>query len=268
MKYKIIALDIDGTLTNSKKEITKRTYDALIDYQDRGGIIVLASGRPTPGLKKYVNWLHLDNYGGYVLSYNGAHIENVKTGEVVHDQTVPNEYIPSLYEFAVKNDLGIVTYKDNFALCGNGQDEFLKYEANLNGLTCKDVDDFPNYISFPVNKLLMTAEGDMLARKERELAKQYDARLSIYRSEDFFLEIMPKNVDKAQSLLHLLNALDLTQENLIACGDGHNDKTMIAYAGLGVAMDNAKDEVKRAANVIAKSNDEDGVALIVEEYCN
>ena len=267
MKYKIIALDIDGTLTNSKKEITKKTYDALMDYQDRGGIIVLASGRPTPGLNRYVEWLHLDSYGGYVLSYNGAHIENVKTGDVVHNQTVPLEYIKGLYDFANEYDLGIVTYKDQFAISGNGTDEYLLYEARLNGLKVKEVDDFVNYINFPVNKVLMTGEGEMLARRERELAKRYDGRLSVYRSEDFFLEIMPPNVDKAQSLLHLLTELDLTQGELIACGDGHNDKTMIAYAGLGVAMDNAKKEVKAVANVIAPSNDEDGVAYIVEKYC-
>ena len=89
---------------------------------------------------------------------------------------------------------------------------------------------------------------------------------SVYRSEPFFLEIMPKGIDKAKSLERLLDSLGMGREQMIACGDGYNDLTMIRYAGLGVAMENAVLPVKNAADYVTASNDEDGVALVAERF--
>ena len=92
-----------------------------------------------------------------------------------------------------------------------------------------------------------------------KLQKQYHGLLNIYRSEPFFLEIMPQNIDKAHSLQKLLNSIGLTADSMICCGDGFNDLSMIEYAGLGVAMENAQPVVKESADFITKSNDEDGI---------
>ncbi|MEG0369147.1 MAG: HAD-IIB family hydrolase, partial [Hungatella sp.] len=89
---------------------------------------------------------------------------------------------------------------------------------------------------------------------------------SVYRSEPYFLEILPKGIDKAQSLARLLNILGLNQEQMIACGDGYNDLSMIQYAGLGVAMENAVFSVRTVADYVTLSNDADGVALVVEKF--
>ena len=89
MDYKLIVLDIDGTLTNSKKEITPRTKEALIKIQEQGVYVAIASGRPTPGTKKVAQELELSRFGNYVLSFNGGRVVNCKTGEVVLDKTIP-----------------------------------------------------------------------------------------------------------------------------------------------------------------------------------
>ena len=91
-------------------------------------------------------------------------------------------------------------------------------------------------------------------------------RINVYRSEPFFLELVPKKIDKAASLDSLLTQLNLTSDSLIACGDGFNDLSMIKYAGLGVAMGNAQEPVKEAADFIAPTNDEDGIVSVLEKF--
>ena len=266
MSYEIIALDIDGTLTNSQKEITPKTLEALLRIQKAGKKVVLASGRPTPGLAALANQLQLDQFGGYLLAYNGAKIINYKTKEVIFNQTVPLDMIPKLYDFAAENEVGIITYNPEGVISGRAIDDYIAYEARLNGIPVREETNFKTFVNFPVNKCLMTGEANYMAQMEEKLKGLYGDILNIYRSEAFFLEIMPQNVDKANSLSHLLDHLGLAKDQLIACGDGYNDMSMIEYAGLGVAMANAKDEIKAVANHITLSNDEDGVAAVIDQY--
>lgn len=266
MSYEMIALDIDGTLTNSKKEITPATLNALIDLQKRGKKVILASGRPTPGLRSFAEQLQFDIYGGYLLAYNGAKIINYKTKETIVNQTLPQDMLPLLHQFALENHIGIISYEGDGVIAGNGIDKYIELEARINGIPYKEVDNFSDYITFPVNKCLMTGEDDYMAEMEKKLTKLYGDRLSIYRSEAFFLEIMPQHVDKANSLSKLLAHQGITREHLVACGDGYNDMSMIRYAGLGVAMSNAREEVKKEADYITLSNDEDGVLAVIDKF--
>jgi HAD superfamily hydrolase (TIGR01484 family) len=97
MKYKILVLDLDGTLTNNKKEITEHTLRTLIDAQERGVKIVLASGRPTYGIVPIAEKLELKKYGGYILSYNGGEITNWQTGELMYENVLDADVLPYLY---------------------------------------------------------------------------------------------------------------------------------------------------------------------------
>lgn len=266
MSYEMIALDIDGTLTNSKKEITTATRNALIDLQKQGKKVILASGRPTPGLRSFAELLQFDVYGGYLLAYNGAKIINYKTKETIINQTLPQDMIPLLHQFALDNHVGLISYERDGVIAGNGIDKYIELETRINGIPYKEVTNFSDYVTFPVNKCLMTGEDSYMAEMEEKLKELYGDRLSIYRSEAFFLEIMPQHVDKANSLSKLLEHEGITKEQLIACGDGYNDISMIRYAGLGVAMANAKEEVKKEADYITLSNDEDGVLRVIEEF--
>lgn len=266
MAYEVLVLDIDGTLTNSKKEVSPKTLDAVIRAQEEGIKVVIASGRPTAGIKKIAKTIKLDEYGGYILSYNGAKIINFQTGEVVYNETLPEEMIPSIYEEAVDNNVGIITYEGNDAIAGNGIDKYNEIEARINGIGLREVEDFPNYVKFPVNKCLLTGEPEHMAEVEQKMKDRFGNFLNIYRSEPFFVEVMPQNIDKAYSLGKLLKHLDLDRSQMIACGDGFNDLSMIKYAGLGVAMSNAQDVVKEAADYVTLSNDEDGVAKVIDKF--
>ncbi|MBE5959461.1 MAG: HAD family phosphatase [Lachnospiraceae bacterium] len=262
---KMLVLDIDGTLTNSKKEITENTKKAINDIQKDGHIIVIASGRPTAGIVKLADELDLDKFGGYVLSYNGARITNWKTKKVIYQNILDNDMIGDLYSYAKKNDLGLVTYEDNNVVTGTRHDEYIELEARINGIPIKDVDNFVEFVDFDVNKCLFTAPLDTAKEHEETIAAKFKGA-SVYRSEPFFIEVMPQGVDKAASLDKLVNILGMNQKDTICCGDGFNDLSMIKYAGVGVAMENAQEQVKKEADFITKSNDDDGIVHVINTF--
>lgn len=266
MNEKILVLDIDGTLTTSTKEISTETKRGIKMIQERGHIVMLASGRPSPGMMRYAKELELAKYGGYLLSYNGARIIDCPSDEIIYQRTLPRRVIPDLYYFAKEHDCGLITYLGETVISGTRMDEYIELEARINGLPIKEVDDFISFVNFDVNKCLMTAHGEDAAQYVPMLQEQFADSLCIYRSEPYFIEIMPKNVDKATSLNYMLNTMGLNKENAICCGDGYNDITMISYAGIGVAMANAREEVKAAADYITKSNDEDGLVDVIHKF--
>lgn len=265
-KEKILVLDIDGTLTNSEKEITEKTRKGIINIMERGHKVILASGRPDYGMRKYAEELQLQKYGGYLLSFNGGKILNCKTGEVVYQKVLPSSVIPGLFHFAQENDIGIITYLGDKLILGTRMDDYVAIESRINGMKIKKVDHFVEYIDFEVNKCLMTAEPEKAEKYVEILNEKYGDTLSIYRSEPFFIEIMPKNIDKANSLEYMLSSVGLTKDNIICCGDGFNDMSMIKFAGVGVAMENAQPQVKEVADYITDSNDQDGIVKVIDKF--
>jgi len=268
MKYKVLVLDIDGTVTNSKKEVTSKTKAAITKLQEQGVIIVVASGRPTHGIIPLSNELALDKFGGYILSFNGAKIINCATKEIVFEQTMPLGYLGKLADLARKNDCEMMSYQGNCVITTCPTDPFIEIEAKINKLPIRPITDFHMYDNLLTNKCIVTAEDEVLEAVEPKFKQVFGEQLNIFRSEPFFLEIMPRQIDKAFSLSKLLKHLGYVKEEMVACGDGFNDLSMIMYAGMGVAMSNAQDVVKKAADFITKSNDEDGVAYAIEQIWN
>lgn len=266
MEYKIIVLDLDGTLTNRDKIITPRTKEALMDAQEAGKIVVLASGRPTAGIKPLAEELELARYGSYILSYNGGMIINCGTGEAVFSSLLPAGSNEKIIRLAEEYGVDILTYEGEEIITNNKECPYAVKESNINRLPLRQVEDMKRYVSFQVPKFLMLDDGDYLVTVEPRVKAAMGRDFSVYRSEPFFLEVMPKGIDKAQSLGRLLERLDMKREEMIACGDGYNDLTMIRYAGLGVAMENAVLPVRNAADYITASNNEDGVGLVVEKF--
>lgn len=266
MDYQMLVLDIDGTLTNSEKKISPATQEALLQLQQDGIYVVLASGRPTAGVLPYARELRLQEFGNYILSYNGARILNLKTNEIIYDKALPVNVIPLLYEEAVSSRIGLISYEKDGIIAATPIDPYMEYEARINGLPIREISDFPSYVTFPVNKCLMTGEPKHLEAVGKRLQKHFHGLLNIYRSEPYFLEIMPQGIDKAASLQKLLGSLGLTQNQMVCCGDGYNDVSMIEFAGVGVAMANAQEIVKDAADFVTDSNNEDGIVRVIEKF--
>lgn len=263
---KALVLDIDGTLTNSKKEITPATKKAIQNLMEQGHQVILASGRPTPGMRKYERALEMDRYGGYLISFNGAKIVDCSTGEIICQKTLPLELVPQLYRFARENGCGLVTHREHDAISAFPPDEYVTMETSFNDLPVRTVEDFSAFVDFDINKCLMTAPPDVAQDLEEKLREQCGAQASIYRSEPYFIEIMPKGVDKGTSLGQFLPVIGVDRQNTVCCGDGFNDISMIRYAGVGVAMGNAQQVVKDAADYVAPANDEDGLVQVIEKF--
>lgn len=266
MKYKLLVLDVDGTLLNDEREISKRTLAALLKVQQMGVRIVLASGRPTYGLMPLAKTLELGNYGGFILSYNGCQIIRAQNGEILFERRINPEMLPYLEKKARKNGFAIFTYHDDTLITDSPDNEYIKNEALLNNLKIIREDEFSTAIDFaPCKCMLVSDKEEALIGLEQHWEKRLAGTLNAFRSEPYFLEVVPCGVDKANTLGALLEHLGVTREEVIAIGDGVCDVTMLQLAGMGVAMGHSQDSVKVCADYVTASNEEDGVALAVEK---
>lgn len=266
LPFRAIALDLDGTLTNHDKVVTPRTRQALLKAQELGTIIILASGRPTYGIVPVAECLELEKRGGYILSYNGGNIVNAKTGEKLFSQFLPDAVIPILYKYAREHGYALLGYAGNEIITEMPDDQYVKEESRINKMNIRQVDNLLEALEPHPTKLLMTGDPTDMLKAEEELVEILGEKMDIFRSAPFFLELVPKGIDKAQSLLRLLSKINLTPADLIAFGDGYNDLSMLKLAGVGVAMANAAPEVRADADYVTLSNEEDGVAAALLHF--
>lgn len=267
LPYRAIALDLDGTLTNHDKVVTQKTREALLQAEAEGVVIILASGRPTYGIEPVAECLELDKRGGYILSYNGGNIVNAKTGEKLFAQFLPDEVIPILYRYAKEKNHALLGYAGNEIITEMPDDPYVKEESRINKMNIRKVENLFEALEPHPTKLLITGDPADMLKAENELSEILGDRMDIFRSAPFFLELVPKGIDKAKSLLRLLSKINLTPADMIAFGDGYNDLSMLKLAGMGVAMQNAAPEVRAEADYITLSNEEDGVAAALEHFC-
>ncbi len=266
MKYKMIVLDLDGTLTNNKKEITPRTKEALMKAQAKGVKIVLASGRPTYGIMPLAEELELKKNGGFILAFNGGKIIDCSDCRTIFEQKLDETLVPLLYHAAKEAGMQILTYQGEGIAATDKNDKYVQEEARINKMPVEEYDDFLQQLVYPVNKCLIVGDPAPLHQLEIKLKKELEGRMDVYRSADYFLECVPLGIDKARSLDRLIATLGITKEEVIACGDGYNDLSMINFSGLGVAMSNAADDIKAQADYVTLSNEEDGIAHVVDKF--
>ena len=266
-EIKVLALDLDGTLTNDQKVVTPRTRAALDKAIAQGVTVVLASGRPTAGIMPLAKELGLDRKGGCILSYNGGKIVDCATGSTLYEKTLDPALVPRLCAFAAGQDVAILTYNNEGIVCERPEDEWARKECFTTKLPMIGVADLAAYVDYPICKMLLTLDP---ARRDAVCAAgkaAFAGEADLYPSSPFFIEAVPLGVAKDGSLAALLERMGLARANLMACGDGLNDRSMIEYAGVGVAMQNAEPPVKAVADyVTAADNNHDGVAEAVEKF--
>ena len=262
--FDVFAFDLDGTLTNDKKEITPETKKCIIELQKKGKIMVLASGRPLLGVLPLALELDFDKYGGYIICMNGAMIYNCQTKERILDIVLPSNYIKPLIEYSRKVQIASLSYDDEAIITEMPNDKYVFQESFNNKLTIKEIPDLCKYINFPIEKIMFVGEPDLIMSFYDDIKLQFP-KLSIYRSMPYFLEIMNNGIDKEFALTKLLSHLNLNKNELIAFGDGYNDLPMLNYAGFSVVMNNASEEVKQIADFITLSNNDNGVSYVLNK---
>lgn len=266
-KYKLLVLDIDGTVTNSEKKLLDKTREKIIELQERGVRVVLASGRPPQGVVPIAKELELSRFHSYILSHNGAKIIDCTTRDCIYEKHLPLHIPRRLWQDARTYGIGICTYGDGKLIAGTQPDCYMELEASITGLSIQYREDFGTYVRFPVNGCLLTGDPDDMEVVESVLRKKYFHEAGLFYSEPYFLEVIPQNVDKAYGLKHLLKILGIKNDEMVCCGDSFNDIRMIQYAGVGVAMKNGQEKLKAVANYVTKNdNDHDGIVEVIERF--
>ena len=239
MAYELLVLDVDGTLVNTKKEITERTKEALWECQDQGIKVAIASGRCTEGIRHQAKAIGLDRFGGYVISFNGGRITNFATGEVIYDITLPDGMIHELYDYSKKEHTGILTYDAWKIVAHSDTDPYITIDAKGCDIPIWVPEDFHRDVKFAGNKCILTGDPAHLEKLEKKAAK---------------------------GVAKLLERLGYRRSQMVCCGDGFNDLPMIEYAGFGVAMANAPEQLKEKADYVAPSCDEDGLVDVITRF--
>lgn len=264
--YKLIAVDLDGTLVRNDQSISQRTVDTLIRVQEMGVKVAVASGRPTFGTAHVAETLRLDEFGGYVMSYNGGEIYDWGTKSLLHAQTLDENVIPYLYMCAREHGMPIMTYIEKEVVSEVDNNEYIQYSVMRNRMTLRKVDDFVKAVEGAgIVKCIIVGSPILLPALETKMQERLKGKAGVFRSEPFFLEIVPMGIDKGKGLSILLDKIGMKKSEIIAFGDGYNDTSMLQFAGMGIAMGNAAEEIKKAADMVTLSNNDDGVAIALEK---
>jgi len=262
---RFLATDLDGTLLTSGKVITPHTQQVLVEAQRRGLTIILASGRPLCSILPFAEQLEIQRHGGFIIAYNGSLVWDCAEGKAIKEQTIPLSIIPQLAQ-AVGDGFHIHGYKGDSIVIQGNPDEWSHYIARANKMPLLEVDDFAEAITDSQHKCIITGPPRRLWHLERRIRKLFESSLDAYRSESFLLEVVPKGIDKAEALRELLIKIGGKTNELLCCGDGYNDLSMMRLAGISCATRNAKKPVKEAATHVTDSNDRDGVAQAVLHF--
>lgn len=268
MDYKLIAIDMDGTLLNSNNEVSERTRNAILSASARGVHIVLATGRL---LTSAINYSSKINLKRPIISSNGAVIidENEK---IIFERQIDKAQIENITYIADKNDVYYHFYSRDSFYSNKYVEDIIEF-YNPPGVMKEDKVKFNLYknISEVLDKDIEIYKFIFIDNDRKKLYKLREQltkveNINICSSWTNNVEIMEKDVSKGNSLKYLCEKLGVPRENVIAIGDNENDLSMINFAGLGVSMGNAGEEIKSLADIITSTNDEDGVARIIEKY--
>ena len=273
---KTILLDIDGTLTNDKKVITPKTKEALLAAQEKGVRLALASGRPDMGLYKWAKELEMDTHHGIFICYNGAKVVDCESGEELFSQSLSREEAKAVLTHLKQFDITPIIARGEYMHTTNvfgcmidykgAPFNVVEYESRGNHYILCEHKDLAEWVDFPVEKILTAASPEYLRANYEEMQKPFKDSLSCMFTGDFYFEYTAQGVNKAKAIEAAYTKLGITKEEMIAYGDAENDLPMLTYVGCGVAMGNAVDAVKAAADEVTLDNNSDGIAVSLEKH--
>lgn len=274
MNIEAIVLDIDGTLLNDQKEITEKTRNSLVAAQQNGTKLILASGRPTTGMVKYVEQLEMDKYHGMLVSYNGAKVVDCNDYDELFNQSMTVAEGKAVLEHMKNFDVKVMIDKGEYMYVNDVYDcyvnlkgekfNIIEYESRGGNFKLCEKADLADFLDYRISKILTAGDPDYLQAHYQEMMAPFKDSLNCVFTADVYFEFTAKGIDKAKALDTVLKPMGINSEKLVAFGDGHNDISMVNYAGIGVAMGNAVTALKEAADTLTSSNNEDGIAQALE----
>lgn len=287
MKYKMIIMDMDGTLLNSEGVITPRTKQKLIESEKAGVVVVLASGRSWKTLQGFGKELEMDTYNGWFIGANGTALTEVKTMEhTVLGQVTPEE-IKEVFEIAKPFEVEVMGVQDAtiFDYIPDSLRE-IKRQYRIENEIAEDVpwtggvfklvsDQRKGYSQIydlktqegfteSVNKMTFCHNEEIIKELYETLSKKLGDRFNFMRTSHTWLECTPKSISKGNAIRKLQEMLHITKEETVIFGDGENDLSMFD-CGVAVAMGNAMETVKQAADAVTEDNNSDGIAKFLDD---
>ena len=255
MKYKMIAVDMDGTLLDDRKQIPDETVHTIRQMAGTGVLFVISTGRPVQGVEKYKELLHLT---GPMITCNGAVIVDAGTGETLFEQGLVRSDAEKIFHLGKKYDVTMCIWAGG-RLYGNRLDEKMNDYKKISGVEPILAEDFENLPDQEISKIVWYEDESRMKRLITELPEGRFSQVTACLSQ-------PVQVSKAAAMQKIGEMYGIRREEMIAVGDGPNDIEMLKYAGMGVAMGNASDEVKRHAGFITSSNKEEGVRQAIRRF--
>jgi len=264
--YKILALDLDDTLLHSDLSISYRTRNAIKQAVEMGVTVVLASGRVLAAMEHFSQLLGLHKRRGYLICNNGALILETHTGNIVHEVKLDKETLLAVCSLADAEGFALQMYDDNIMYVSR-QNEYSNIDQKTTGLRQVVVENFKDMAGEGCYKLVIPGDPELLKYMEIIIRTYMGQNLTLFTSHPYFLELTPEDTDKGTALAKVAEMLNVRQGETIAIGDSMNDEAMIRWAGIGVAIANSDERIKSIADFVTeRTNDEDGVAEVIEKY--
>ena len=267
---KLLLTDLDETLLTSKKEVSSADRAGIEKILAKGHKFAIATGRPFYSAKLVAKELGLLRPGVYIIASNGGVIYDCESDKILYKETVPLSLVDYMFKEAQKSRLHIHTYTDTHVVSLNKTPELLKYTETIK-MPYKILDKIPEELPYePPKMIVMTFKEnsrEILTEFRSKVAPEIEGRLTPIFSNSSLLEFLPPAASKGCGLVKLCSLLDIPTSSSIACGDEENDISMIKAAGVGVAMKNAREEIKKYADYVTKhTNNEDGISEVIKTF--
>ena len=265
---KLVALDMDGTLLNSRHEISSENRELIKTCIEKGVKFVLISGREIESIKHYSRILDLDTY---LTGYNGSLITNNDGDKAVFSNTLNPRLVKTVIEEAYKANKFIIAFLQDSILVSDNSSKWYKNFLEFTIANPIVVDDLLLYLDEnnkwdEINKICLSDDHKKLIDFKEAIEPKLKEEFTLLFSLPFFLEVFNNNVSKGLALEKLAHYYGVNREEILAIGDGENDISMIKFAGLGVAMGNSSQLVRNSADFITLTNDENGVASTLRKF--
>ena len=264
---KLVAIDMDGTLLNSKKELLEETKQYFKDFhkKETETLLVLCTGRPETGIRPYLKDLGYLEENHYIISQNGANIYESQTGKRVMDEFVDSAAIQKWIELGKKHGISVMgAGVDYYYSFDEDPTEWMEFDVKLVSGKLKRIPTKES-LNTDFYKILLMGDEEQLNEFETFIPQEWRDEFYVVRSQKYLVEVLTKGVNKAFGLEKLAQKLNILPSEIAAIGDAANDVEMLEYAGLAIAMGNASEEVKAISDIVTDTNENNGVIKAIDQ---
>lgn len=263
MKYKLIAVDMDGTLLNDESVLTDRTKAAVAGAVKAGAIFVAASGRPLMGVE-FINDLFEEDMP--FIIFNGAAAVMGKSRKVLFNEYLDTSLAGEVFELGLEREVPQILWTADGLYASRKCEATEEYQEIYDDMEIKIIGGIAGIGGEKVCKLIWIDKADRVGAYQESMRGHFGERLNCHASRPTFLEFVSPRADKGAAMLEIGRLYGIGRSGIIAVGDGYNDVSMLRRAGLSVAMANAPEDIRAMCDYVALSNNEDGVAAVIDKF--